>query len=140
MEIEHRLAAVFLFYADTVMGCVEAFLIDLSNVVKRDTDIVEQLVFESLDAHVVEGSVDVLRGEGHTALLCYADSPLNDGQGVDEQAVSRELFDSCGLHLFRFNCFPAAQQFVFENVQSCIRYFLAYYYLLLALLIEVDCK
>lgn len=56
VEVEHHLSAVFSLDIDCIMGGIEAFLIDLADIVEGDVEVVEGFILEGLDAHVVEGS------------------------------------------------------------------------------------
>jgi len=60
------------------MGCIETFLIDLSNISKGNTDIIKYLIIESFNAHMVKGFIDMLWSKDNTPFLSYLHSSLND--------------------------------------------------------------
>ena len=91
--MEHDLSAVFAFDVDCIGHGVEPLPVDFLDVLKVDGDVVKHFVFECLDAHVVEGLPFVFGLERDGALLGDADYSLHDGEHVDVEALSGELFE-----------------------------------------------
>ncbi len=91
MKVEHPLLSVFSFYVNSIVRGIESLFIDLSNISQRQTQVQKVLVFESLDAHVVESSVLVSRTHLHSPIFRDSHISLNDSQNVNEQTPPEKL-------------------------------------------------
>jgi hypothetical protein len=91
VEVKEHFPSIFGLDVDCVVACVEPFPEDLADVTQRDVEVVEGLVLEGFDAHVIESFAAMRRAEDNEAISTDFDMSLDDCQDIDEETLGLEL-------------------------------------------------